>query len=132
MSGNSRSQLFPNTLSSILSLLGFGTLFFIPIPNPYFLGTLFFIPVPNLYYKIIALTILLGNNVVSMHPFSILLVKFTLNKDNLFKLFMKHKLPQLDRLNIVLNMKEVYQNSTLYSQLFWEMRCHFPFPNVGY
>ena len=53
-----------------------------------------------------------------MHPFSILGVKFTLNKDNLFKLNTKHEFAQLDRLNIVLNMKEEFQDSVLHSQLF--------------
>ena len=64
------------------------------------------------------LGISLGNKVVSMHPFSILGVKFTLNKDNLFKLNTKHEFAQLDRLNIVLNMKEEFQDSVLHSQLF--------------
>ena len=50
---------------------------------------------------------LLGNKVVSMHPFSVLGVKFTLNKDKLFKLNNKHEFEQLGRFNIVLNMEGI-------------------------
>ena len=34
MSGNWRSQLFPNAILLIISQVGFGTLFFIPIFHP--------------------------------------------------------------------------------------------------
>ena len=64
------------------------------------------------------LGILLENKVVSMHPFSELRGKFTLNKDNLFKLHNKHEFAQLGRLNIVLNLEEAFYNSQLHSQLF--------------
>ena len=53
-----------------------------------------------------------------MQPFSEVWVKFTLNKDNLFKLHNKHEFAQLGRLNIVLNLEEAFYNSQLHSQLF--------------
>ena len=43
----------------------------------------------------------------------------------------KHEFLQLDRLTIVLNVEEAFQNSKLHSQLFWDMRCHFHFQNPG-
>ena len=121
-----------------------GTLFFIPIPNPKIWEHCFSFPfpIPTLNKNILGIS--LGNKVVSMHPFSILGVKFTLNKDNLFKLNTKHEFAQLDRLNIVLNMKEEFQDSVLHSQLFgkWDAISHsqmlgikssfpFPIPKVG-
>ena len=53
-----------------------------------------------------------------MHPFSELVVRFTLKKDNLFKLKTKHEIAQLDTLNIVLNVEEAFQNYQLHFQLF--------------
>ena len=46
MSGNSSSQHFPKILQSILSQLGSGTLFFIPVPNPKIWQYCFSFPFP--------------------------------------------------------------------------------------
>ena len=46
-----------------------------------------------------------------MHPFSEVCVKFTLNKDNIFKLYNKHEFAQLGMLNIVLNLELAFYNS---------------------
>ena len=43
-----------------------------------------------------------------MLPFSVLGVKFTLNKESLFKLNSKPESAQLGRLNIVLNVEEAF------------------------
>ena len=86
-----------------------GTLFFIPIRNPEIWEhcSSFPFPIPKLK-KIYIFGIWLGNRIVSMHPLSVLGVKFTLNKDNLFKLNNKHKFAQLGRLNIVLMVEEAF------------------------
>ena len=54
---------------------------------------------------------LLRNKVVSMNHFLALWVKFTLNKDNLFKLNNKHKFAQLGRLNTLITVEEAFLNS---------------------
>ena len=132
MSRNSRSQFFPKTLQSMLSQLELGTLFFILVPNPKSQEYCFFIPIPipKIWEQCFSFPfpipnkkkntfgILLGNQVFSIHSFSVLGVKFTLNKDNLFKLNNRHEFAQLGRLNIVLKMEEAFYNSQLHSQLF--------------
>ena len=55
-----------------------------------------------------------------MHPFSVVVVKFTLNKDNLFKLNTKHEFVQLDRLNIMLNVEDAISIPN-----FWELGFHY-------
>ena len=64
-------------------------------------------------------------------PLSVLGIIFTLNKDNLFKLNTKHEFAQLDSLNIVLNMEEIFQNSQLHFNLFWGVKFHCPFSIAG-
>ena len=133
MSGNSRFQLLPGTLLSILSQVGMETLFSIPIHNSkmwqhYFSYSF---PIPKVgntvfhshsQYKLnkkYTLGVLLEKKVGLMRLYQDM-VSDLLKKDNLFKFNTKHEFVQLDRLNIVLNVKAAFQNSQLYSQFFLE------------
>ena len=65
--------------------------------------------------------------VFSMHPFSVFRVKYTLSKDNVFKLNIKHEFVQLDRLNIKLNVEEAFKILRCIPS-FVGNKMHFPIP----